>query len=418
MRDMIRSKLERLFKLYDFERTDTAVLNEMELLASKYGGGDEILKEVYRLRDQGGRNLGLRYDLTLPFAKLLAQNPGLPLPFKRYEIGKVFRDGPVKKGRLREFIQCDADIAGAEGPEAEAELMQLAAEAFRELGIAVEIRWNNRRFLGELLAAVEVPSGKSLSVMLTLDKLAKLETAEVKNELLAKGLQETVSAAVLQLADCKNPDFGELCREFGLEQGAGAAEVRALQSLINAAGLKEICRFDPFLSRGLSFYTGTVYEIFASSGEFVSSLGGGGRYDAITGRLAGSGDAAICPMAGLSFGIESIAELLKERPLQTAAAPAAAVIPIGAMSAEALQAAALLRESGIRTSTELTGRKLKKALAAADSRGVRYALLIGGDEAVQGMVRLKDMACRTETVMPLEQAVLIIGKNAGAADWS
>src|SRR5690606_33367026 len=101
------------------------VLNELELLTSKYAGGDEILKEMYQLRDQGRRNLGLRYDLTIPFAKVIALNPGLELPFRRYEIGKVFRDGPVKRGRLREFLQCDVDVVGIEGPEAEAELMQL-----------------------------------------------------------------------------------------------------------------------------------------------------------------------------------------------------------------------------------------------------------------------------------------------------
>lgn len=416
VRSWIQEKLAGLFELYDFDRMETTMLNEMELLSSKYGGGEEILKEVYQLSDRGDRRLGLRYDLTVPFTKVLALNPGLSLPVKRYEIGRVFRDGPVKKGRLREFIQCDADICGVAGPEAEAELLQLAAEGFRRLAVPVEIRWNNRKFLGELLEVLGVPAAKGQTVMLTLDKTAKLEAGEVKAELLSKGLELETTAAVMELIALKEPDFAGLCNRFGLENGPGAAEIEALQRLIDATGLAEVCRFDPFLSRGLSIYTGTVYEIFDASGTFTSSLGAGGRYDTIVGKLTGDEERDY-PTVGLSFGIESIAELLKDRELAVAR-PAAAVIPIGQDTMPlAIQAAALLRASGIRTSMELSGRKLKKALAAADARSIRFAVLIGSEEAAQGLVRLKDMADRTETAIPLDQAIMIIGKTAGGANW-
>lgn len=133
-----------MFELYDFDAMDTTLLYESELLTSKYAGGDEIVKEMYRLNDQRNRSLTLRYDLTMPFAKVIALNPGIAFPYKRYEIGKVFRDGPVKRGRLREFLQCDADVVGVAGPEAEAELMQLAVEVFRRLGIPICFKLRRR----------------------------------------------------------------------------------------------------------------------------------------------------------------------------------------------------------------------------------------------------------------------------------
>ena len=163
-----------MFECYDYAEMETTILNESELLSSKYAGGEEILKEMYQLTDQGTRRLGLRYDLTIPFAKVIALNPALSQPFKRYEMGKVFRDGPVKRGRLREFLQCDVDVVGISGPEAEVELMQLATEVFRRLEIPIKLRWNNRSFLGEILGAMGVPEEMKPSVMLTLDKLDKI----------------------------------------------------------------------------------------------------------------------------------------------------------------------------------------------------------------------------------------------------
>jgi histidyl-tRNA synthetase len=409
VRTRIQVVLEDVFSTYDFERMDTTILNEMELLASKYGGGEEILKEVYQFSDQGGRSLGLRYDLTLPFAKVLALNPGLGLPCKRFEIGKVFRDGPVKKGRLREFVQCDADIAGVDGPEAEAELLCLAADAFKRLDIKVVIRWNNRRFLAELLLAAGFPEEGCLPVMLTLDKLEKAGIDNVRRELLSKGFEDGPVDTILELVEKNSTAFSYLCQTFGLENSSGAAEVKALQQLITLTGLGEICRFDPFLSRGLSFYTGTVYEIFDATGVYTSSIGAGGRYDAITGRLSGD-EELNCSTVGLSFGMEAVAELLKSR--QQPVDPAAAVvIPIGNTVAEGVQAASELRQNGIRTRMEYNGRKLKKALASAAAGGIRYAVLIGEDEVRLGQVKLKDLTERTEEAMPLEQAIMIIEKN-------
>ncbi|AIQ66144.1 histidyl-tRNA synthetase [Paenibacillus stellifer] len=406
LRRKVQTTLQEVFERYDFDSMDTTILNELELLTSKYAGGDEILKEMYQLSDQGSRRLGLRYDLTIPFAKVIALNPSIEFPYKRYEMGKVFRDGPVKRGRLREFLQCDADVVGIAGPEAEAELMQLAVEVFKRLEIPITLRWNNRRFLGEVLESIGVPSDEWLSVMLTLDKLKKIGLDGVMQELRSKGLDAQTAAAIMELIQLDNPAFEDVSGMYGIQDKPGAQEVRSLQALIEQIGLAEIGRFDLFLSRGLSFYTGTVYEIFDASGTFSSSLGAGGRYDAIIGQLVGREDIQY-PTVGISFGMESIMEMLANRPVQTKGA-IVTVIPIGDTVAEVLKSAALLRANGIRTSMDTSGRKLKKSLAAASSRGIRYVMLIGENEASLGQVRLKDMTGMTETVLTLDEAITII----------
>lgn len=408
LRLKVRKVLEEVFELYDFTPMETPVLNELELLASKYTGGEEILKEMYRLTDQGERELGLRYDLTLPFAKVMALNPGLSVPFKRYEIGKVFRDGPVKRGRMREFLQCDADVAGIDGPEAEAELMQLAAEVFRRLEVPVTIRWNNRRLLGEVLESVGVKAEDTLTVMLTLDKKDKLGTGAVMRELAEKGLEPAVLRPLTALLEMERPTFDAVASACGILESPGAGEVLALQRWIGALGMEETCRFDPFLSRGLSFYTGTVYEIFDASGAYTSSLGAGGRYDDMIGRLVGREDLARSA-AGLSFGMESMMELLRAR--ESAQVQAIVdIISVGGMRPEALAAAKAFRENGIRTRLSPGGRKLAKALAASSALGIPYIVLVGEEEAALGQVRLKDMGARTESVLDLDEAVHVLSK--------
>lgn len=411
-RQHVQDVLRNLFELYRFEAMESTILHELDVLASKYAGGEEIVKEMYRLSDQGKRQLGLRYDLTIPFAKVIAMNPGLELPYKRYEIGKVFRDGPVKRGRLREFLQCDADIVGIAGPEAEAELMQLAVEAFRRLEIPVTIRWNNRRFLGELLESIGVPAGEALSVMLTLDKIAKIGKEGVKDELLAKGLEPAVTGAIVALMEREEISVDSLAAAYGLPSSEGVSEVRALQRLIDGTGLAASCVFDPFLSRGLSFYTGTVYEIFDASGTFASSLGAGGRYDAIIGQFTGRQDAA-CPTVGLSFGMESIMALVARRQVERP--------PLRPSSLRS--GIPCLRFSGPPPRFGPAGFAPRwiqaggssKAIASAASQRIRFVLLIGESEAAIGALRLKDMAEQTETVVTVEEAIWQIESKLGLA---
>ncbi|WP_194543176.1 histidine--tRNA ligase [Paenibacillus sp. JZ16] len=406
IRRKVQSTLREVFECYDYAEMETTILNESELLSSKYAGGEEILKEMYQLTDQGTRRLGLRYDLTIPFAKVIALNPAISQPFKRYEMGKVFRDGPVKRGRLREFLQCDVDVVGISGPEAEVELMQLAAEVFRRLEIPIMLRWNNRSFLGEILGALGVPEEMKPSVMLTLDKLDKMGKEGVRQELAGKELASEICRQILDFVDLKEPTLTQITSEYNLDNERGAREVRILQNMLQRVGLQDICVFDPFLSRGLSFYTGTVYEIFDASQGFRSSLGGGGRYDAIIGQLVGRED-TLYPTVGLSFGMESIMEMIRNRPIETNK-PLVMIIPIGETIPEGLTAAAALRNRGIHTRLADNRRKLKKTLASVSAECIPYAILIGEDEAAAGMVRLKNMTEGKELALTLQKAVELI----------
>lgn len=403
VRRKVQSTLREVFECYDYAEMETTILNEADLLSSKYAGGEEILKEMYQLTDQGTRRLGLRYDLTIPFAKVIALNPAISQPFKRYEMGKVFRDGPVKRGRLREFLQCDVDVVGISGPEAEVELMQLAAEVFRRLEIPIILRWNNRCFLGDVLGAMGVPEEMKPSVMLTLDKIEKIGKEGVRQELASKALAPEICHGILDFVDLNEPTFEQITSKYNLGNERGAQEVQILQNMLQRVGLQDICVFDPFLSRGLSFYTGTVYEIFDALHDFRSSLGGGGRYDAIIGQLVGREDIAY-PTVGLSFGMESIMEMIRNRPIETNK-PLVVVIPIGETVPEGLVAAAALRNSGVCTRLVNSRRKLKKALASASAEGIPYAVLIGEDEAAAGVLRLKNMTESTELILTLQEAV-------------
>lgn len=285
--------------------------------------------------------------------------------------------------------------------------MQLAAEVFRRLGIPVVLKWNNRRFLGEILGAVGVPQQEQLSVMLTLDKLAKIGSGGVLGELTDKQLTAQTVTLISELLELPDPGFRELVERYKLDGQPGTLEVLALQQLVDAVGLADMCVFDPFLSRGLSFYTGTVYEIFDATGGYSSSLGGGGRYDAIIGKLVGREDIEY-PTVGISFGMESIMALLGERPADTADRSGVLIVPIGGYMAQALAAAASLRSAGIRTTVDSGLRKLKKTLATASAKGIRYVIMIGESEAAELKLRLKDMELGSEELVTAVEAVQLI----------
>ena len=192
IRNKITDTLKSTFEKYGFLPLETPILCYYDLLASKYAGGAEILKEVYKFKDQGLRDIGLRYDLTVPFSKVIGMNKGLILPFKRYEIGKVFRDGPVKLGRAREFYQCDVDACGTESPYAEIEYFMMTKEAFKKFDIDVEIRYNNRKFLSGLLEYCNVPKEKVVAFITLVDKLDKLKREDIEEELEACTEKENV----------------------------------------------------------------------------------------------------------------------------------------------------------------------------------------------------------------------------------
>ena len=204
--------LTDIFETFGYLPLDTSVLCYYDLLASKYSGGSEILKEVYTLKDQGERDLGLRYDLTVPFAKVISMNAGkeINLPFKRYEVGKVFRDGPVKTGRAREFYQCDVDVCGIDGSYIEAEMLSMTTLAYKKLGIDIYIEVNNRKLLQGFIIEVGIPEELSSSVILSVDKLAKIGESGVKKELEEYQIDEEKLEKLFSLFKCSIEELDNL----------------------------------------------------------------------------------------------------------------------------------------------------------------------------------------------------------------
>lgn len=375
------------FEKFGYLPLDTSILCYYDLLASKYSGGSEILKEVYTLKDQGDRELGLRYDLTVPFSKVISMNAGkeITLPFKRYEIGKVFRDGPVKTGRAREFYQCDVDVCGITGSYIEAEMLSMTSLAYKRLGIDVYVEVNNRKLLEGFIIDVGIPEELSSRVILSVDKLAKIGESGVKEELKEFDIDDkkldklfsyfkcTIDS--LDSMDINNDAFNE-----------GKNEIKELFGYINALGIDNI-RFTPYLARGLEIYTGTVWEVFDLKQRLTCALGGGGRYDKIITNFIDDGN--LYPAVGISFGIVPICEILGSEKVDNLYD--LLIVPMGT-NTESLVLANLLREKGVKVIIEMNNRKIGKVFEKADKNNIPYVIVIGENEINENYVDIKNMS--------------------------
>ena len=396
LRNHITDILRRNFELYGYQPLDTAMLNYHDLLTYKYGEQAEIVKEIYALSDQGARDLGLRFDLTVPFCKYIALNRSLKLPFKRYEIGKVFRNGPVKAGRLREFIQCDVDVVGDGSREIEVELLELAITCYLQLGITPQIQIGHRQILTGLLQALGVTANHD-AIIGVLDKIKKITREETLTEL-GKYLPSEKSIKLLESVALDLPALEKL-----LPNNLGIAEIKALWAQLDALNLAKYCVFTPSLARGLNVYTGVVWEVFDGQGRYTSSLGGGGRYDQIITNFVGSGVAY--PAVGLSFGLEPITTLLtatqKTNPIKLLIIPMDTAPQCHALANQ-------LRALGIPTMLWTAKPKVGKALEYAAATQIICATVIGADEINSGHLRIKNMRTGEQTDFALNNISVLV----------
>lgn len=392
LRDEVLATLKNVFELYGFSPLETPVVERWEVLSAKYSGGEEILKETFTLKDQGKRDLGLRYDLTVPLARFVGMNPTIKRPFKRYQIGTVYRDGPIKKGRTREFYQCDVDIVGSSSPLADAECVQVALDVFERLRVDVTVKINNRKALYELARAAQVPEELTEAAILSLDKLDKIGPAEVIREMTERGIGR--ASAERLLADIQDPD--------ALKRGSGYKELEPVLEFLQDSRVV----WTPSLARGLSYYTGTIYEVYAEKSSVTGSLAGGGRYDNMIGQFLGSTEKI--PAVGISFGLEPILEVIKEQrrdlPLRKTVTQVC-VIPFKNLLGEGRRVCQELRRAGIKTNMELSGRGLSDGLKYANAYGIPFVVIVGPDEAAQGKVKLRDMRSGTEVLLTLQELV-------------
>ena len=407
-RQRLGRTLSAVFELYGYNPLETPILERYDTLSSKYAGGDEILKETFKLKDQGDRELGLRYDLTVPLCRYIATNPNLKMPFKRYQIGDVFRDGPLKIGRYREFVQCDVDVVGVTSMAADAEMVEIAQKVFAELDINVVIKVNSRKVLNGIVAAAGIAESRFETTILTLDKLEKAGRAAVEKELEDKGTSASSIKKLMsfvQTAGSNREKIQKLEKELGEEGRTGLRELQEAFSFL--ADLTTVS-FEPSLARGLAYYTGTVFEVFLaeSSGklkEIRSAVAAGGRYDKMISNFVGSG--RDFPAVGISFGLDIIEDVLGL--LQAAArstTTAAYVIAIKIPLPEAKKVANQLRQNGIRTDLDLSGRDIKKNLEYVAAVGIPYAVFVGEKELQEGSVTIRSMNDGKEQKLPLAKA--------------
>jgi histidyl-tRNA synthetase len=403
LRQKIVGTTREVFELFGFNPLETPLIERFDVLSSKYAGGEEILKETFKLKDQGGRELGLRYDLTVPMCRYIASNQNLKMPFKRYQIGEVFRDGPLKAGRYRQFSQCDVDVVGVKSMAADAEMIDIAQAVFKKLEIGVVIRVNNRKILNGILDSVGVKKDKEETVILTLDKLEKIGQEGVEKELAEKDLKDSEIKSLMSLVTVKGSNeekMKELVKQArGFDGSEGITEIKELLAYVVD---KKNVLFEPSLARGLAYYTGTVYEVFltdASSG-ITSAVSAGGRYDKMIGNFVGSGREY--PAVGISFGLDVIEDVLeKEGKNKMQATASVYIIPIK-VTKEARKVASSLRELGVNTDIDGSERSVGKNLEYASVLGIPYSVFVGEKEVKAKKFKLRDMKTGKEKLLSID----------------
>lgn len=408
IRQEVLDRIKNVFEIFGFQPLETPALESWEVLSAKGAGGEEILKETYNFEDLGKKRVGLRYDLTVPLARVVASNPNLNLPFKRYQIQNVWRYGDVSKGRLREFLQADIDIVGSESMLADAEVIACAISCFNSLGFKdFLVRLNNRKILSALIKFAGIEEKKSLEVLRSLDKLEKIGEEKVRKELEEKGIPKESINKIFELINVrKNP---EKILEKNEDFEEGMKEVNEIISYLELMGVKAKIKIDLSLARGLDYYTGPIFEVSAEKG--IGSIAGGGRYDNLIEIFSGRK----IPATGISLGIERIIEVMKERKMIKERKTKVDVF-VAAISKEVLKKSLeiiqKLRESGIKTDFDLRERNLTRQLEYANSLGVPFVLIIGEKELKTKKFKLRDMVKKVEKEMELGEVIKFLKKNS------
>lgn len=400
IRNRITDVLRKNFEKYGYLPIETPMLNYYDLLSYKYGEDAEILSEIYHLTDQGERDLGLRYDLTVPFCKVVGLSKGLTMPFRRYEIGRVFRNGPVKAGRTREFYQCDVDVVGIDNRYIEAEQILMAINTYRELGIEIYVRYNNRKLMSGIILASGVDSNNIDKVIGVIDKLEKVSKEELYDMLREIGLKDEVIDKLFELfsmdySQYESINFADDMIEAKKLFDEGLSEIKELNGYLLELGIIDDCKFTPTLARGLSIYTGVVFEFYDKLKRINCAIGAGGRYDKIITNFMNNGEEY--PAVGLSFGLEPIFVILKENEKKVRLIDIY-MVPFGEEKerVETLKLASKFRSMGYRVLIEMKKKKIGKCFEYADRENIHYVMIIGSDEVNSQVFKIKDMDEKVE----------------------
>jgi histidyl-tRNA synthetase len=405
-REYVIAIIKRVYERYGFEPLETPAVENIETLLGKYGEeGNQLIFKILKRGEHeasGQADLALRYDLTVPLARVVAQYQSkLPRLLKRYQIQPVWRADRPARGRFREFYQCDVDSLGSTSPVIEAELCAAVSDALTELGFDdFVVRINHRELLTSILSRAGVGAHQHGDALIALDKLDKIGPQGVDAELANRGIEEQARNALLQifLHDATDGDGLARVRAFvsGDAPGQRAVEnVQAIMEIAEQASASGKIRFDPSLARGLSYYTGAIMEINVA--DLAGSLGGGGRYDNLVGMFLGQN----VPACGFSLGLERILVVMTDRnmfpPTLASTAADVMVATFDASGAGAgMHLAAMFRKAGLRVLVYPDAEKIGKQIKYADSRGIPFVALLGEDEIKARTVTVKNLSAQTQ----------------------
>ena len=415
-RNYIFDTIKGVFSLYGFQQIETPAMENIGTLMGKYGEeGDKLL---FRIQNSGEKaalapEKGLRYDLTVPFARYVVQHrEEISFPFKRFQIQPVWRADRPQKGRYREFYQCDVDVIGSDSLIGELELIQIVEEVYRRLGINVCLHINNRKILAGIAEVIGAPD-KIVDITVAIDKLDKIGVEAVNNELRERGLSDEAVAALQPILSLSGTTAEKLtslknilaASEIGLKGVAEMEEVFALVESTKTASLKEESHFsielDLCLARGLNYYTGAIFEVKALDAQ-IGSITGGGRYDNLTGIFGLPNVSGV----GISFGADRIYDVLTELNLFPKELQSTTQVLFATFGQEelryALRWAKELRAKGIAVEVFPEPAKMKKQMGYADAKRIPWVAIVGGDEMAQHKVMLKNMTSGEQQLVDLE----------------
>jgi len=420
-----------VYERYGYEPLETPAFENIETLLGKYGEeGNKLIFKILRRGEHeasGEADLALRYDLTVPLARVIAQyQVELPRFFERYQIQPVWRADRPARGRFREFYQCDIDAVGSTSPVVEAELLAAVSEVLASLGFEdFVIRLNHRRALTALLECAGIPTARHNDALVALDKLDKIGVEGVAQELRGRGIDAVATMACLEFFSGvaqENPRSEgplERLRRFVARHDAGRTAVGEVDEILRLADPTPAhgrIRVDPSLARGLSYYTGAIMEI--SVPDLAGSLGGGGRYDNLVGMFLGRD----LPACGFSLGLERIIVVMSERdmfPAKIARGPVDVMVAFLAddLRQEALRLASELRAEKLRVDVyPEASRRPDKPLKYASSRSVPLMVILGEDERARGEVAVRDLQTRQQENVPRATAAASIANRVRLAE--
>ena len=409
-RNYIFDTIKSVFSLYGFQQIETPAMENIGTLMGKYGEeGDKLL---FRIQNSGEKaslapEKGLRYDLTVPFARYVVQHrEEISFPFKRFQIQPVWRADRPQKGRYREFYQCDVDVIGSDSLVGELELVQIVEEVYRRLGVNVCLHINNRKILAGIAEVIGAPD-KMIDITVAIDKLDKIGVESVNAELEERGLSTKAVQALQPILNLSGSTSDKLTAlkdilaqsEIGLK---GVEELETLFGLIKHAGVQLNIELDLCLARGLNYYTGAIFEVKALDAQ-IGSITGGGRYDNLTGIFGLPNVSGV----GISFGADRIYDVLTELDLFPKELQSTTQVLFAAFGAEELRYALTwakdLRAQGIAVEVYPEPAKMKKQMGYADAKQIPFVAIVGGDEMAQNKVMLKNMSSGEQKLVSLNE---------------